>query len=233
MEGKAGAKCVGSDSEDEKFEFAPLWSRAEEAIPVSDIKAEGLPVAEVCPEYDFPEARDAYKNDALLNAVEVSLNELQVRADPEGVRRRALALRDAVITNRQMYLRNDLSSGLMEDIDAIRHRDVERGWTILHHASSIGRVEHVRELLLYAEANLPNEQYDLDGVGAYCAMVDNQGYQPIDLAFIAQNRGCVDLLRPYSRDNVKREGRVLGVDTVPIYGDYRQRVTGQADRKGD
>lgn len=208
-EEKADTKCVGEDSDEEKSEFATPWAGAEEAIPVSDVKAEGLPVAEVFPNYDFPEARDAYKNDTLLDAVEVSLHELQVRADPEAVRMRALALRDAVVTNCSMYLRNDVSSGLMEDIDAIRLRDVEKGWTILHHASSIGRVEHVRELLRYADANLPSEQCALDGVGAYCAIVDNEGYRPIDIAFIAQNRDCVDLLRPYCSDDVKCAARLL------------------------
>mmetsp|Transcript_2104 Transcript_2104/g.5374 ORF Transcript_2104/g.5374 Transcript_2104/m.5374 type:complete len:193 (-) Transcript_2104:188-766(-) len=160
----------------------------EEAILVSEAKVEAMPVADVC-----------VAEEDQSDAVKVSLDEMEIRADPDAVRLRALSLRDAIVTNRPLDLRSDATSGLLEDAGAVGQRDSDRGCTVLHHAAMCGRVTHLGDLLRFADVNLPG------GSRRLCDARDDLGNRPIDLAVQAGHADCVDLLeRYYDADDVKR-----------------------------
>lgn len=159
-----------------------------EAVEMVSAEAKMIPFANAVPEEDEPKA------------VEVSLKDLDFRdeEDDGGVRRRALLLRDSLATRRSLELRNT-----MTDVAAVQLQD-SNGWTLLHQAAYVGRCVEV--LLRFAEAHLPNEVGTTGGVGAvrkYCAIVDEKGYQALDIAVQARQCGAIHLLRPYSLDEVK------------------------------
>ncbi|KAJ1454245.1 hypothetical protein M885DRAFT_522054 [Pelagophyceae sp. CCMP2097] len=176
------------------------------AIDPHDCKAEDVPYAALAEEAD-----DSYGGGHGWHGdrpTEVSLEELQPRADGDGVKRRALALRDAIFTGQHsLYLRGDDFSGRLEDVAAIVLGDSEER-SVLHHAAYLGRRGLIVELLRYAETHLT-----LDGnVGgesacrAYCALLDDGRRRAVDLARAGGHLDCVALLQPHSRDRGDRGG---------------------------
>lgn len=145
----------------------------------------------------LPHADDA-------DAIKVSLEELEVRADPEGVKRRVLALKDAISMGWPLRLRND-PAGRMEDVEALQLRDAESA-TVLHHAASFGRVKAVREILAYP--------YVPGGPRAYCEMRNDAGDRPVDIAVRARHEACIDLLCSYDADDDVKDVKSDDLDDV-------------------
>ena len=150
-----------------------------EAVPVmaeaidADAKLyDDAPVAAVC---------DAAPADA-KHCIELEAKELDVRADPDGVRRRVVVLRDALVRGAPLDLRDDAAAGGLEDAAALSLRDADLGRTLLHHAADLGRADAVRELLEYSGSRSRE----------YCAMRDERGNTALDLA---RDGTCAALLR--------------------------------------
>ena len=81
------------------------------AEPIQDAEAklyDDAPVAAVC---------DAMPADA-KHCIELEAKELDVRADPDGVRRRVVGLRDALVRGAPLDLRDDAAAGGLEDAAA-------------------------------------------------------------------------------------------------------------------
>ena len=147
------------------------------AEPIQDADAklyDDAPVAAVC---------DAAPADA-KHCIELEAKELDVRADPDGVRRRVVVLRDALVRGAPLDLRDDAAAGGLEDAAALSLRDADLGRTLLHHAADLGRADAVRELLEYAGSRSRE----------YCAMRDERGSTALDLA---RDGTCAALLRPH------------------------------------
>ena len=147
------------------------------AEPIQDADAklyDDAPVAAVC---------DAAPADA-KHCIELEAKEIDVRADPDGVRRRVVVLRDALVRGAPLDLRDDAASGGLEDAAALSLRDADLGRTLLHHAADLGRADAVRELLEYAGSRSRE----------YCAMRDERGNTALDLA---RDGICAALLRPH------------------------------------
>ena len=107
------------------------------AEPIQDADAklyDDAPVAAVC---------DAAPADA-KHCIELEAKELDVRADPDGVRRRVVVLRDALVRGAPLDLRDDAAAGGLEDAAALSLRDADLGRTLLHHAADLGRADAVR-----------------------------------------------------------------------------------------
>lgn len=132
----------------------------------------------------LPHADDA-------DAIKVSLEELEIRADPDGVKRRVLALKDAISMGWPLRLRSD-PAGRMEDVEALQLKDAE-SCTVLHHAATFGRVKAVREILAYP--------YVPGGPRAYCDLRNDAGNRPLDIAVRARHDACIDLLCSYDADD--------------------------------
>ena len=153
-----------------------------EAVPITaeliqdaDAKLyDDAPVAAVC---------DAAPADA-KHCIELEAKELDVRADPDGVRRRVVVLRDALVRGAPLDLRDDAAAGGLEDAAALSLRDADLGRTLLHHAADLGRADALRELLEYAGGRVRD----------YCAMRDERGATALDLA---RDGTCAALLRPH------------------------------------
>ncbi|KAH8071576.1 hypothetical protein JL721_4076 [Aureococcus anophagefferens] len=75
--------------------------------------------------------------------VEVKLSELCARVDLDGVKRRALELRDCLFCDRAFRLRGDAAAGGLEDVEAVVLRDADLRRTLLHHAAELGRAVHL------------------------------------------------------------------------------------------
>ena len=134
----------GYDSKDEAVCVARVSETAvvceavfAEAIPECEAKlCDGVPVAESVFVGDVPGGGgDAYgESDDDKGCVEVKLTELFARADIDGVRRRALALRDDIFCGRAFRLRGDPASGGLEDVEAVVLRDADLRRTVLRRA---------------------------------------------------------------------------------------------------
>ena len=147
------------------------------AEPIQDADAklyDDAPVAAVC---------DAAPADA-KHCIELEAKEIDVRADPDGVRRRVVVLRDALVRGAPLNLREEAAAGGLEDAAALSLRDADLGRTLLHHAADLGRADAVRELLEYAGSRSRE----------YCAMRDERGATAMDLA---RDGTCAALLRPH------------------------------------
>ena len=159
-----------------------------EAVPITaeliqdaDAKLyDDAPVAAVC---------DAAPADA-KHCIELEAKELDVRADPDGVRRRVVVLRDALVRGAPLDLRDDAAAGGLEDAAALSLRDADLGRTLLHHAADLGRADALRELLEYAGSRSRE----------YCAMRDERGATALDLA---RDGTCAALLRPHDDDGAE------------------------------
>ena len=150
-----------------------------EAVPVmaeaidADAKLyDDAPVAAVC---------DAAPADA-KHCIALEAKEIDVRADPDGVRRRVVVLRDALVRGAPLNLREEAAAGGLEDAAALSLRDADLGRTLLHHAADLGRADAVRELLEYSGSRSRE----------YCAMRDERGNTALDLA---RDGTCAALLR--------------------------------------
>ena len=162
-----------------------------EAIP-NDAEVKGIPTAQVyCP--DEAEPVSDYGDDEEESTVRVDMEELCPVADVDGVRRRALALRDAIFTNAPtLALRED--EGDLTDVEAVILRDEDASWTLLHHAAFLGRRALVEELLAFSRRRLQA----LGGPGAtraYCDATDERHRRALDLALEAGHHACVVILR--------------------------------------
>jgi len=144
-----------------------------EAIPMSEAKMiESFALAESVDE----------------NAVEFKLNELEI--DPDGVKRRTLALRDNLVTGNTLDLRHDLV-----DPVAIRFRDADHEWTLLHHAAFVGCVSAIDIILsFFRQVHGQRDLWD------YINETDDQGRTASDLALLAGHNDCISFLRHYFDD---------------------------------
>jgi len=167
-----------------------------EAVPVmaeaiSDADAKlfaDAPVAMVYEAGTTPDAADA------KHCVALEAKELDFRAHPDGVRRRAVMLRDAIVRGAPLDLRDDAAAGGLEDAAALGLRDADLGRTLLHHAADMGRVDIVRALIAYADAHLPG------GARGHCSLRDDRGATALGLALGAGRADCEALLYPYDDD---------------------------------
>ncbi|KAH8061691.1 hypothetical protein JL720_13392 [Aureococcus anophagefferens] len=86
-----------------------------EAIPESEAQlCDAVPVAEIFGADAFGDESDDDKG-----CVEVKLSELCARVDLDGVKRRALELRDCLFCDRAFRLRGDAAAGGLEDVEAV------------------------------------------------------------------------------------------------------------------
>lgn len=115
--------------------------------------------------------------------VKVALEDLEIRADPEGVKRRALLLRDDLLMGKKLVLRP-----VVEDMDAVALKDADRGMTLLHWAAFYGRADAVREILDFRRG--------LD------SFLDDDGRTPLDHA---STPDCQAILRSLRDDDSKTD----------------------------
>ena len=200
------APCVARLSDDAAAVCDAVYA---EAIP--ECEAKGMPVAEVevvGGVYDDGACGDASDDDDAKHCVEVKLEELGVAASPDGVRARAVALRDAVFCDRPLRLRGDASSGGLEDVAAVLLRDRDRGRTLLHHAAERGRARAISDLLSYANSFVPDPVRDRvvggdAAVRAYCDVRDEGAMAALDVARAFRHDDCARLLRPFTTDDAE------------------------------
>ena len=126
----------------------------------------------------------------------LTAQELAPRADPDGARRRALALRDALFRGAPVEPRADVAAGGLEDRAAVVLRDADFGRTLLHHAASHGRARAVGVLLDYARRCLGGG--GPRAVAGYCEVRDDAGATALDVAVASNQSACAELLRPHA-----------------------------------
>lgn len=175
-----------------------------EAVPVmaeaiSDADAKSFadaPVAMVYEPGSDPDAADA------KHCVALEAKELDAWAHPDGIRRRYVILRDAIVRGAPLGLRDDPFAGGMEDAAALGMHDADLGRTLLHHAADMGRVDIVRALIAYADVNLCDADcnYDDAAVREFCAHRDDRGATALSLALDAGHTDCAALLCPHDDD---------------------------------
>lgn len=182
-----------------------------EAIPESEAKlVADVPVAEV---FGFESEGDFCEDDK--GCVEVKLSEMVVRADPDGVRRRCVELKDAIFCGRSFTLRGEASEGGLEDVEAVVLRDADLRRTLLHHAAQHGRARAISDLLSYANSYVPDPERPAAiggdaAVRAYCDMRDDTGANALDVALQYRHDDCARLLASYTTNDGTKESKVEG-----------------------
>ncbi|KAH8050464.1 calcineurin B subunit [Aureococcus anophagefferens] len=166
-----------------------------EAIPESEAKlCDAVPVAEIFGADAFGDESDDDKG-----CVEVKLSELCARVDLDGVKRRALELRDCLFCDRAFRLRGDAAAGGLEDVEAVVLRDADLRRTLLHHAAELGARAG-------KESEIPNSKAPLSAaVRAYCDMRDDRRLNALEIALDARHDDCVQLLLPFTTDDGTKE----------------------------
>jgi len=140
-------------------------------------------------EHKLAVARAVYEEEVQEVAeVKVSMEELCVRACPDGARRRALLLRDELFCGRPLSLNRGL-----EDVEALLVRDADRGMTLLHWAAFHGRARALKDLVAFSQESL-----FLDRCHDYGALTDDRGLRAIDHA---KTDDCRRLLLRLSDDD--------------------------------
>ena len=191
-----GIVVVDDDGKDDDDDV-PFAEAVLSSSPI--VETTDAPLIAEAAEAKVPLAEGVFLEDD--EAVKVSVEELDIRADPEGARRRGLCLRDALCTGAPLRLRPQA----LEDVEALLLRDSERSMTLLHWAARYGRAEALRELLNFIFENEKSFMQRLGDAPAktYCMLRDEDGRRAIDHARMARHKHCVDFLMPF--EDFKRE----------------------------